>query len=83
MKTRTIITGLALIIFGVGIFIYYDFLQSGGVKGVEDFKRSVGGQVYPHKAWFKENYFLKKARYFKYCIKLLKKTLGKTFPKGT
>jgi len=39
---------------------YYDFLQSGGLKGVEFFKRSMGGREYPHKAWVKERTLLKK-----------------------
>lgn len=41
---------------------YYDFLQSGGIKGLEEFKESMGGKVYPHSAWLKENDFLKKIR---------------------
>ena len=44
---------------------YYDFLQSSGMKGVEDFKRSMGGKEYPHIAWLKENSLLKKMRYIK------------------
>ncbi|MBN1830532.1 MAG: GNAT family N-acetyltransferase [Deltaproteobacteria bacterium] len=34
---------------------YYDFRQSGGVKGVADFKRRMGGIVYFYSAWIKEN----------------------------
>ena len=34
---------------------YYDFRQSGGVKGVADFKRRMGGKEYSHNAWVKEN----------------------------
>src|SRR4030043_2266777 len=34
---------------------YYDFLQSGGVKGAEFYKYSMGGREYPHSAWIKEN----------------------------
>lgn len=34
---------------------YYDFRQSGGIKGVADFKRRMGGKVYFHSAWIKEN----------------------------
>jgi lipid II:glycine glycyltransferase (peptidoglycan interpeptide bridge formation enzyme) len=39
---------------------YYDFLQSGGLKGVEFFKRSMGAKDYPHSAWVKEKPVLKK-----------------------
>ena len=49
---------------------YFDFLQSGGTKGVEDFKRSMGGQMYYHKAWIKESRFLRAARYAKKCLRL-------------
>lgn len=44
---------------------YYDFLQSGGVKGLEDFKESMGGKIYTHSAWIKQNDFLKKIRAMK------------------
>lgn len=50
---------------------YYDFLQSGGLKGIEDFKRSMGGQEYPHNAWLKENKFLKRIRYVKNSAELI------------
>jgi hypothetical protein len=42
---------------------YYDFLQSGGIKGIEFYKRSMGGKEYHHSAWLKENKFLKKIRH--------------------
>ena len=41
---------------------FYDYLQSGGIKGVEFFKRSMGARVYPHSAWLKRNKFLAKIR---------------------
>jgi len=44
---------------------YFDFRQSGGIKGVEIFKKSMGGKEYNYSAWVKENDFLKKARYIK------------------
>jgi hypothetical protein len=44
---------------------YFDYLQSGGIKGTEFYKSSMGGMVYPHSAWIKENKFLNKIRYVK------------------
>ena len=49
---------------------FYDFRQSGGVKGVEDFKESMGGRKYPNSSWIKENKFLKKIRSVKYSTTL-------------
>ena len=48
---------------------YYDFMQSGGIKGVEDFKRSMGGRKYTHSAWLNENNILKILRNIKGSIK--------------
>jgi hypothetical protein len=39
---------------------YYDFRQSGGIKGVADFKRRMGGKEYSHSAWVKENRIAKR-----------------------
>lgn len=50
---------------------YYDYLQSGGIKGTEFFKRSMGGQEYHHSAWLKENKFLKRIKYVKNSAKLI------------
>ncbi len=36
-------------------FKYFDFKQSGGIKGVEEFKRRMGGKEYHYSAWVKEN----------------------------
>lgn len=49
-------------------FRYYDFMQSGGIKGVEDFKKSMLGKEYPHTAWLKKNKFLGKMRRIKTSI---------------
>jgi len=46
-------------------FKYFDFLQSGGIKGLEDFKKSMLGIEYHHIAWLKENNFIKKMRNIK------------------
>ena len=43
----------------------YDFLQSGGIKGVEKFKRSLGGKEYLHQAWIKESLLSKKIKQVK------------------
>jgi hypothetical protein len=44
---------------------YYDFLQSAGIKSQENFKISMGGIGYPHRAWLKENLFIKYAKQVK------------------
>ena len=44
---------------------FYDLGKCGGIKGLENFKESVGGKVYPYCAWLKENKFLKKMRFIK------------------
>ena len=36
---------------------YFDFMLSGQIKGLENFKKSMGAQVYTHTAWLKENRF--------------------------
>jgi hypothetical protein len=40
---------------------YFDFRQSGGVKGVEFFKRTMGGREYHYTSLLKEKVFIKKA----------------------
>lgn len=55
---------------------FYDFRQSGGVKGVEDYKGSMGAKEYPYSAWMKENKLLKKIKYVKNSTKLFVEKLN-------
>lgn len=44
---------------------YHDYLQSGGMKGIEYYKKSMGAVEYHHSSWLKENKYLKKIGYVK------------------
>jgi hypothetical protein len=56
---------------------YYDYLQSGGIKGLEQFKKSMGGVEYPHSAWLRENNFLKSLKKFKRTITSVSRRLDR------
>jgi len=49
---------------------YYDYLQSGGIKGLEFYKSSMGGKEYSYSSWVKKNKILKKIRYIKNKVKI-------------
>ena len=44
---------------------FYDLGQTAGKRGLEFFKESLAGKVYPHIAWLKENKILKEMRHIK------------------
>ncbi len=56
---------------------HYDLLQSGGIKGLEEFKESTGAIEYPHSAWLKENNFLKSLKKFKRTITSVSRRLDR------
>jgi len=47
---------------------FYDLGVGSGLKGIEFYKKSMGGEEFPHSAWIRENTFLKSLRNFKRII---------------
>ena len=62
---------LPVAIGGLLGYAYYYFMQSGGIKSLEDFKKSMGGTKYQYSAWIKGNRFLEKAHKAKQAVRSL------------